>query len=238
MHFPPRTHIALSGATLLAVMLFGLVALQHQAAASGERAAHSPTQAKDGLGALLKADGTLKAGAQGSFDARGYRMKLGATGEPLFTMAAGDDDKWDDQFNAPGFDDYVHAMAVSGTNVYVGGSFRHIGKLSANYIAKWDGNTWMTLGSGVSGEVRALAVSGSDLYAGGYFTMAGGVTVNRIAKWNGSAWSALGTGMNNTVQAIAVSGADVYAGGAFTTAGGTSANRIAKWNGSAWSALG
>ena len=89
----------------------------------------------------------------------------------------------------------VIALAVSGNDLYVGGNFITAGDSQASNIAKWDGNSWSALGSGLNGFVWALAVSGSDVYAGGRFTNAGGVAVNSIAKWNGSSWSALGSGV-------------------------------------------
>ena len=97
---------------------------------------------------------------------------------------------------------WVNALAVSGTNLYAGGSFTTAGGVPANYIAKWDGSAWSALGSGISGPnglggVNALAVSGTNLYAGGWFTTAGGVPATNIAKWDGSAWSALGSGMGS-----------------------------------------
>src|SRR5207247_1634521 len=49
-------------------------------------------------------------------------------------------------------------------------------------VAKWDGNSWTALGSGMNGLVLALAVSGSDLYAGGLFTTAGGKVSAYIAR--------------------------------------------------------
>ena len=110
--------------------------------------------------------------------------------------------------------------------------------MRANCIAKWKGNAWSALGSGMDNDVYALAVSGTDLYAGGDFATAGGVSANRIAKWNGNAWSALGPGMDGSVTALAVSATNLYAGGYFTTTGGVTANYIAKWNGSVWSPLG
>ena len=54
----------------------------------------------------------------------------------------------------------------------------------ANYIAKWDGNNWRALGSGMNGQVAALAVSGNYLYAGGYFGTAGGKVSPYIARAN------------------------------------------------------
>ena len=140
----------------------------------------------------------------------------------------------------PGTDYDINAIAISGTDIYVGGAFAAAGSGLANRIAKWDGSAWSALGSGVSGTVYSLAISGTDLYVGGYFATAGGITVNNIAKWDitTSTWSALGSGVSSDVKALAISGTDVYAGGVFTTAGGNPANRIAKWNGTAWSALG
>ncbi len=135
----------------------------------------------------------------------------------------------------------VSAIAVSGNNVYVGGSFTDAGGNSdADYIATWNGISWGSLGHGLNGAVYAIAISGSDVYAGGQFTDAGDdANADYVAKWNGSSWSALDTGLNGGVAAIAISGSDVYVEGWFTDAGGDgNADRIAKWNGTSWSALG
>jgi hypothetical protein len=132
----------------------------------------------------------------------------------------------------------VNALAVNGTDLYVGGYFSNAGGVAANCIARWNGSGWSALSSGVSDGVYALAVGGTDLYAAGWFTTAGGVPANYTAKWDGSAWSALGSGLDGPVFALAVSGTDLCAGGEFSMAGGVAAANIAKWDGSAWSALG
>jgi hypothetical protein len=73
----------------------------------------------------------------------------------------------------------VEALAVFGSDVYAGGYLTIVGGSGANSIAKWNGNSWTALGSGIGGPsdaypfVSALAVSGSGVYAGGYFTAAG-----------------------------------------------------------------
>jgi len=151
----------------------------------------------------------------------------------------------------------VYALAVSGSDLYAGGTFSAADGSPDNYIAKWNGSSWSGLGSGMGGSagapgyVRALAVAGNDLYAAGDFTTAGGVTVRCIAKWDGSSWSALSSGMtadywNHSgeyrstpqVMALAVSGNNLYVGGYFTTAGDSDAHFVARWDGSSWSALG
>src|SRR5439155_21395734 len=53
-----------------------------------------------------------------------------------------------------GVNNAVYAMAVSGTNLYAGGRFTiatktGVAPLTVNRIAKWDGSTWSTLGSGM-----------------------------------------------------------------------------------------
>ncbi len=145
--------------------------------------------------------------------------------------------------NYPYYGGAVNALAVSGTDLYVGGVFTTAGGIAATNVAKWDGSSWSVLGSGMNSNVLALAVSGNDLYAGGWFTSAGGTAATNIAKWNGSSWSALGSGVAGVdqwsgVNALAISGTELFAGGRFIRAGGIAADNIAKWNGSSWSALG
>ncbi len=163
-----------------------------------------------------------------------------------------DDVFWDRRFAPPGVGGTVQAIAVSGTDVYVGGSFVTAGEFVVNGIAKWNGTKWSALGGGVSrtnppssyAAVYSIAVVGTDVYIGGNFDTVGCISANGIARWDGNAWSAVGGGVSGgsvnpgTVYALALDGTDLYVGGSFTQAGTTSANNIAKWDGSNWSALG
>ena len=116
----------------------------------------------------------------------------------------------------------VSALAVAGNgDLYAGGQFTTAGGITVSNIARWDGNGWHALGTGMNNSVWALAVAGNgELYAGGWFTTAGGGTAEFIAQWDGSSWHALGSGMNASVSALAIAdNGELYAGGSFTTAG-------------------
>jgi hypothetical protein len=216
----------------------------------------------------LNPDGTLKPDVQGSFKVQGYEMRTGKHGEPIFLpkMQNPTTGTWSalGSGSGNGVNNYVYAIAVSDSEVYVGGLFSlaNVGgtTVSVNNIARFNlnTNTWSALssgsGNGVNNYVFAIALSGSDVYVGGLFTAAnvGGTTVsaNRIARFNTTTntWSTLssgsGNGVNAQVFALAVSGSDVYVGGGFTQAnvGGTTvpANYIVRFNTTTntWSALG
>ena len=47
--------------------------------------------------------------------------------------------------------DIYAAVADGSGNLYIGGSFRLVGNVAVNHIAKWDGNSWSGLGSGMGG---------------------------------------------------------------------------------------
>ncbi len=193
------------------------------------------------LAEALNTDGTVKAGISGSFSGEGFRMGYDKNGAPLFRSA--DDGYWEGIGGAPpAANGLVRAIAVSGSNVYVGGDFSDAGgNINADYIARWDGSSWQALGTVIfNNSVLVISISGSDVYVGGGFTDAGGnPNADYIARWDGLSWQALGTGLNSAVYSIAVSGTDLYVGGSYTNAGGIdSADRIARWDGTSWNALG
>ena len=206
---------------------------------------------------LLNSDGTLNTstGASGVLDLRGWNVTLDSARGPILSHdasapAAPNANTWSALVN--GLNGTVYALAVMGSDLYVGGTFTATADgtvTNLNNIAKYSGGTWSALTNhGLNKPVDALAVMGSDLYVGGYFTATADGTVtnlNNIAKYSGGVWSALAhDGLNVSVSgvlALAVTGSDLYVGGDFSqTADGTVTNLvgIAKYSGGGtWSAL-
>ncbi|MCL4831997.1 MAG: hypothetical protein KJZ86_06135 [Caldilineaceae bacterium] len=137
-------------------------------------------------------------------------------------------------------------------SLYAGGDFSHAGNdqpLPVNSIARWDGQEWTPLGSGLEktygkGEVRALAVDDSGiLFAGGQFGKAGGEVAASIAQWDGQRWRPVGSGLGTDsayayINALAVVGDSLYAGGGMTSIGGKKVAGLALWDGWAWAGVG
>ena len=122
------------------------------------------------------------------------------------------------------------AVASDGT-VYVGGTFQTAGGVPAQYVAKWDGTAWTSLGD-ANDWVFTLTLGVNDvLFAGGRFTRIGGVDATRIAYFDPDTqtWGAIGVGFNNPVEAI-VEGPDgcLYAAGGFRIVGDVSGQNIAR----------
>jgi len=216
------------------------------------------------LSQLLGPDGTLdlSAGFNGTVDLIGYRLDADGDGAPRFvadnpvasdaspirpevsaSAPADDDIYWENLFGGH-YQAEINVIALVDGILYVGGKFERIGGIEANNIAKWDGDNWQALGSGIEDDhflnaaVQAIAVMGDDLYVGGRFSHAGGVQVNHVAKWDGENWSDLDEGLNGQVRALAVIEKDLYVGGDFTIGGITRVNGIARWDGSNWRNLG
>ena len=209
----------------------------------GGGGAYDITVFDDGSGAAIYAGGV-------STDAQGI-------GRPM--VAKWDGSSWSEigTLSNPTPHTQVSAMAVyddgSGAALYATGGFDTADGSQVNYIAKWDGSSWLPLtgssGTGLESAAQALETyddgTGNALYVGGYFSTAGGVTVNGIARWNGTEWTALsdppGVGSYGVVKALTVwddgSGPALYAGGTFNDLGGVFPMNIVKWDGLAWSTL-
>jgi hypothetical protein len=139
----------------------------------------------------------------------------------------------------------INAIAIFNQEVYVGGNFTSIGGVSANSLAKWNGNQWSNVAGGVlisggdAGVVNDLIVVGNELYVGGWFVSIGGVPANSIAKWNGSQWVALDQGLSTGFAYKLLKDDDtLYLGGFLILDGSSNPIYVAQFNGTIWQAMG
>ncbi len=145
-----------------------------------------------------------------------------------------------------GLDSTVSSLALSGTSLFVGGTFtayRGVAN-SAQRLAKVNAtsgalDTTFTINSrGLNtGSTYALTVSGTTLYAGGSFTSYRTVANNAqfLVKITSAGvidttFTQPGNGFNSVVRSIVVSGTSIYVGGVFTSYRGVANNaqRLAK----------
>ena len=187
---------------------------------------------------LLNPDGTLdlSTGFQGTVDLRGWQVTLDGERGPVLEPASAPDAAQVIGWQAlpkQGLDNAVNALAVVGSDLYVGGYFTQNGDASPvinlGYIARYDTttNTWHALPKqGLDNAVNALAVVGSDLYVGGTFVQTGDasplINLGHIARYDTTTntWHALlKQGLNGWVWALAVVGSDLYVGGTFVQTG-------------------
>lgn len=144
---------------------------------------------------------------------------------------------WSPAFGLQGASGEVLAVAVSGSQIYIGGSFTKFGGQPNNtylHVAEWTGSRWVALGQGVSNTVYAITLLGGKVYAGGD---------SGVQSWDGVSWTSIGAittgGQPARVRALANDGTELYLGGDFDTAGGTAANSIAAFTpGAGFAALG
>lgn len=194
-----------------------------------------------------------------------------ASGSPATRIAKWDAaaQRWKPLGSGVGADqfDAVHAMVVyddrrggvsgAGPSLYVAGSFNTAGGIETNYVARWDGASWHSLGTGLDGLAFALAtfndglgpgpggapVGGPSLYISGAFRNAGGISANAVVRWNGTQFSAVQEGIRGftaIVYAMTVYTPPnvgiprLFFGGTFNFAGQTPVTNVAAWTGTTW----
>ena len=169
--------------------------------------------------------------------------------------------KWDgDSWLALGSngtgDGFLNAMgylitAGSNSSLYVSGEFTDVAGIVGNdYIAKWNGSNWESIGEHVidgdevdlqASSLLVDSTSGTDvLYVGGYLSWEDHEDL-QVAKWDGTAWSALegDSPLDGYVNNLArASNGVLVAVGQFGWRNEYSYSSIASWDGKSWRPLG
>ncbi len=200
-----------------------------------------PAQKDDSFSRMLNADGTINHQLlqNGSFNTAGYSISYLNNGEPVFnrpsTNTVAGDENWAPDFAIPGTNGLINTVHIDNNDVYVGGIFSKAGGINANNIAKWNGNVWTAMGTGIGGttvQVTGIKKSGNFVYA---------TSTIGVFRWDGNSWTQIGTLTQSLYSGTSAAALDVdangnlYVTGDFVNINGVAVNGIAKWNGTAWS---
>jgi hypothetical protein len=223
----PVYSIAVAGSSLYAGGDFASIGGQtrnHIAELDASTGAATPwnPNASGVVHSLAVSGGTVYAG--GAFSDIGGTQRLGIAELDASTGSA---TSWQPAlvlFDGPGV---VHAVAVSGNAVYIGGEFDSVGGQPRLGIAALDGTTgnvtsWNPSAGGASGIVYELVISGSTAYVGGDFTQIGGQARPHLAAIdvNTGAPTSWNPVVDGVVYSIALSGTTMFIGGGFVSVGG------------------
>ncbi len=124
----------------------------------------------------------------------------------------------------------VHASAVMGNTLYLGGEFSRVGPATGGLMP-----VHATSGSplqaplDVDGTIKAMVSDGAGgWYVGGAFRHVNGVARNSLARISATgAVKPWNPGVNGTVNAMLLSGGKVYLGGQFSQVGGQGRGNLA-----------
>jgi hypothetical protein len=145
------------------------------------------------------------------------------------------------------FDDTIHALAVFNGELIAGGRFDHLGGLSPQRLARWNGTSWLLMPGWPDVVILSMTVFDFDgaganptsLIVGGHVDDP--VNSTRFAAaWTGSAWTTITTGLGPWVFALAVHNGTLYAcGDRIGVAGAFLGTTLARWDISdqAWSTV-
>ena len=171
----------------------------------------------------LMHDGSLIAGGQ--FEHAGNSL--------VHNVARWDGERWnpmDFGLGGPFFESAVRSLLVTSTGELIAaGDFLFVSPDNAQFIARWDGESWRAMPSAPGGEVLSLTeLPNGELYAAGSFP-------NDVARWNGSAWVSLPVDPrgNTTVVGTAPDGSLVI-GGQFEPLPDRDSHHVLKWSGTNW----
>ncbi|MFQ5599743.1 MAG: hypothetical protein ACE5G2_04225, partial [Candidatus Krumholzibacteriia bacterium] len=186
--------------------------------------------------ALVVHEGRLIVG--GDFDSAG--------GMPAHKIASWDGSSWQpmgDGFSGGFADLGVRSLEVFRGELHAGGHFTRSGHKRVDFVARWTGHAWGSVGKGLPATGYALIARDRDLFAGSVVWVEGtGTWEDIILRWPGG-WKPLGSGMldppfPNAGRAFTFRGGRLIAGGQFPRAGGSVVNYVAKWAGESWRPFG
>lgn len=121
--------------------------------------------------------------------------------------------------------------------LYFGGSITAANNKSCNGIAKYDGVSFDSLRSGVTGfggVVKSLQMFQNKLYVFGSFLKTGSYNCRFIGRWDGASWDSVNFLPNQPIWWSDVNNNELYVSGWFDTIAGLPIKHVAKFDGTNW----
>ncbi|MFT4514520.1 MAG: hypothetical protein ACI89X_003181 [Planctomycetota bacterium] len=129
-------------------------------------------------------------------------------------------------------------------DLVISGAFQTAGGVPANNVARWNGSTWSSMGSGIGGiNVYHGGATSATLHNGNIlvssFHVVAGNFFGQVRQWDGASWNQLGGNLGNVVWSVlGAPGGDLFVGGDFWLAGSSLVgSAMARWQSSQWLAL-
>ncbi len=135
----------------------------------------------------------------------------------------------------PSPDNAAQCLAVSGTEVYVGGNFEYMNVRERSRVAAFNTTTGLLTDFSCTPDnpVLSMATTGDTLYIGGSFTNVNGTSQPRVAALDADTgeiqldWNPVVNGTYVSKNAMTINRGVLYIGGDFTTVDGQPQNYIA-----------
>lgn len=181
------------------------------------------------------------------FDFQGMTYLTGSVRDPLgpgdVTFLRYNGTAWE---HVPGWNTQspIKEVFIHNDTLYVAGAFRYATGGPGNLIARFDGENWNDMGSGLA--YTAVPMSGTawdmkwwhgKLLVSGFFSQAGGVPCSSIAQWNGHQWCSLpgdirwNFNSQPTISEMAIWRDSLYICGGINTIDGDTIRQVAQWIG-------
>ena len=139
----------------------------------------------------------------------------------------------------------VEALHVAANgDLLVAGLFDIAGTAAVESVARWNGSSWSSLGSGLSSQgqfvsLRAVTTAANgDVYVAGWFPLGGFGPTAKIARFDGTSWQLIGACDRVVYDLLVLPSGDLLAAGEFTTVNGVPAGSVARWSNGVWSSFG
>ncbi len=139
----------------------------------------------------------------------------------------------------------VEALHVAANgDLLVAGVFDIAGTAAVEGVARWNGSTWSSLGSGLTSQgqlvsLRAVTTAANgDVYVAGWFPLGGFGPTAKIARFDGTSWQLIGACDRRVQDLLVLPNGDLLAAGEFTTVNGVPVGCVARWSNGVWSSFG